>query len=46
MYSNKEALLRNYNWYVTNLNYFNNSSGIDHRKPWKQGVLIIAKKFF
>jgi nucleoside-diphosphate-sugar epimerase len=45
-YSNKEALLRNFQWYLDNLNEFENTSGVSHRAPWKQGVLSFAKRFF
>lgn len=45
-YSNKDALIRNYDWYVANLASFENKSGISHRVPWKQGALRIAKMFF
>lgn len=45
-YSNKEALVRNYKWYIENLQSFKNNSGISHRVPWKQGILSIAKWFF
>lgn len=45
-YSNKTALLRNYDWYVANLDTFKNASGVSHRVPWKQGVLGLIKKFF
>lgn len=45
-YSNKDALLRNYRWYVDNLQSFENKSGVTHRVPWKQGVLKLAKAFF
>lgn len=45
-YSNKDALIRNYKWYLENLNTFKNQSGISHRVPWKQGILSIAKWFF
>ncbi len=45
-YSNKQALIRNYEWYLANLDKFKNQSGISHRVPWKQGVLKIAKYFF
>lgn len=45
-YSNKDALLRNYKWYLKNIDNFRNTSGISHRAPWKQGILKIAKKFF
>jgi len=45
-YSNRDALLRNYNWYLANLNQFANASGVSHRVPWKQGILRVAKMFF
>ena len=45
-YSNKEALIRNYDWYLENLESFNATSGVSHRVPWKQGVLSVAKAFF
>ena len=45
-YSNKDALLRNYRWYLDNLDKFRNRTGISHRVPWKQGILKLVKKFF
>ncbi|MBT8377809.1 MAG: NAD-dependent epimerase/dehydratase family protein [Ignavibacteria bacterium] len=45
-YSNKDALIRNYKWYVDNHEKFKNKSGISHRVPWKQGILRVAKIFF
>jgi nucleoside-diphosphate-sugar epimerase len=45
-YSNKDALLRNYDWYVANLKNFENKSGVTHRVPWSQGILKLAKNFF
>ena len=45
-YSNKEALLRNYAWYLENIDKFKHASGISHRVPWKQGILGLAKLFF
>lgn len=45
-FSNKDALIRNYDWYVANLSAFEHKSGISHRVPWKQGALRIAKMFF
>jgi len=45
-YSNRDALIRNYQWYLDNLNGFQDSMGISHCMPWKQGVLKIAKWFF
>lgn len=45
-YSNKDALVRNYRWYVAHLDQFRNASGVSHRVPWKQGILALAKHFF
>ncbi len=45
-YSNKEALLRNYQWYLEHRTQFQNASGITHRAPWSQGALKLAKAFF
>lgn len=45
-YSNQQALLRNYQWYLDNLQHFGNKSGVSHRVPWKQGILSLAKIFF
>ncbi|MBL1212268.1 MAG: NAD-dependent epimerase/dehydratase family protein [Ignavibacteriae bacterium] len=45
-FSNQDALVRNYKWYLDNLHTFENSSGISHRVPWKQGILKVAKMFF
>ena len=45
-YSNRQALVRNYHWYVDHLDQFKNASGVSHRVPWKQGILRLAKLFF
>lgn len=45
-FSNKQALVRNYEWYIQNLDSFKNASGISHRVPWKQGILGILKYLF
>lgn len=45
-YSNKEALVRNYEWYLAHRHEFVGQSGVSHRVPWKQGVLSLAKLFF
>jgi nucleoside-diphosphate-sugar epimerase len=45
-FSNKDALNRNYVWYVEHLDEFEGSSGVSHRVPWKQGILSVAKWFF
>lgn len=45
-YSNKQALVRNYEWYLAHRDEFRGQSGVTHRVPWKQGLLGIAKYFF
>jgi nucleoside-diphosphate-sugar epimerase len=45
-YSNKDALLRNFKWYIDNRQKFQNQSGVSHRVPWKQGAIGIIKKAF
>ena len=45
-FSNKQALIRNYEWYLSNLDNFEGKSGVSHRVPWKQGALSVAKWFF
>jgi nucleoside-diphosphate-sugar epimerase len=45
-YSNKDALVRNYKWYVEHFDEFKDKSGVSHRVPWKQGILRVAKVFF
>lgn len=45
-YSNQQALLRNYQWYLANLESFKEKTGVSHRVPWKQGILKFAKIFF
>ncbi len=45
-YSNKEALIRNFKWYLEHEKDFRNQSGVSHRVPWKQGILKVAKAFF
>lgn len=44
-YSNKDALVRNYRWYVANADRLG-GSGVTHRVPWKQGALALAKLAF
>ena len=45
-YSNKDALLRNFRWYIENRARFENASGVSHRAPWKQGAIGLLKRFF
>ena len=45
-FSNKDALIRNYQWYVDHFLEFAHQSGVSHRVPWKQGILKLVKAFF
>jgi nucleoside-diphosphate-sugar epimerase len=45
-YSNKQTLLRNYEWCLQNLDCFSGSSGVLHRVPWSQGILRLTRHFF
>jgi nucleoside-diphosphate-sugar epimerase len=45
-YSNKDALLRNFKWYLENSQNLKKASGVSHRVPWKQGALRLCKMFF
>ena len=45
-YSNQDALLRNFKWYIDNRRSFENQSGVSHRVPWKQGALGLLKRAF
>ncbi len=45
-FSNQDALLRNFKWYIDNRHAFANASGVTHRVPWKQGAIGLLKKAF
>jgi nucleoside-diphosphate-sugar epimerase len=45
-YSNQDALLRNYQWYLDHYKSFEGASGVTHRVPWKQQALGVVKLFF
>lgn len=45
-YSNSQALIRNFQWYLENRSNFSKDSGITHRVPWKQGILGLIKHLF
>lgn len=45
-YSNQQALIRNYQWYIEHLQDFAGQTGVSHRVPWQQGALKVAKLFF
>jgi nucleoside-diphosphate-sugar epimerase len=45
-HSNREALIRNYDWYVSNRERFSGKAGVTHRVPWRRGALRLARYFF
>jgi nucleoside-diphosphate-sugar epimerase len=45
-HSNRDALQRNFDWYLAHRDEFRGRSGVSHRVPWKHGVLALAKWFF
>jgi nucleoside-diphosphate-sugar epimerase len=45
-YSNQEALVRNYRWYLEHRDQYRQVTGITHRAPWKQKALKLVKVFF
>jgi nucleoside-diphosphate-sugar epimerase len=47
-YSNREALVRNYDWYVKHRAQIRRkgATGVTHRVPWKRGALALAEHFF
>jgi nucleoside-diphosphate-sugar epimerase len=45
-FSNQDALLRNFAWYLAHKDTLAAAGGVSHRVPWKQGVLALAKAVF
>lgn len=45
-HSNRDALQRNYDWYLAHRAEFRGRSGVSHRVPWRHGVLALAKCLF
>jgi nucleoside-diphosphate-sugar epimerase len=45
-YSNRMALIRNYDWYVQHRQDYHGRTGLTHRVPWRKGALGLAKWFF
>lgn len=43
--SNAETLIETYAWYLRHWEEYRGRHGIDHRSPWKQGILKIVKWF-
>jgi nucleoside-diphosphate-sugar epimerase len=44
--SNRQALVRNYDWYVAHRSAFAGRRGVSHRVPWKRGFLRVAERLF
>jgi len=44
-YSNSEALIRSYQWYIDNKDKIPTTTGTHHRVPWAQGAIGFFKKF-
>jgi nucleoside-diphosphate-sugar epimerase len=45
-FSNQDALIRNYKWYLDNVDKLSEGSGVTHRVPWSQGALKLCKFLF
>lgn len=45
-HSNRDALIRNYDWYVAHRGEIAEASGTSHRVPWKKGALRLAEHLF
>ncbi len=45
-YSNKDSLIRTYEWYLSNFEEYKDKTGVSHRVPWKEGILSLLKRFF
>jgi nucleoside-diphosphate-sugar epimerase len=45
-YTNKEALIDTYQWYLENYEESPDQTGKDHRVAWDQGALRIVKRVF
>jgi nucleoside-diphosphate-sugar epimerase len=45
-YSNRDALIRNYDWYVAHRDQIRRASGTSHRVTWRKGALRFAQLLF
>ncbi|MGA7178219.1 MAG: NAD-dependent epimerase/dehydratase family protein [Thiobacillaceae bacterium] len=45
-FSNRDALLRNYRWYLEHREEVRATSGVSHRVQWRQGFLRLLKALF
>lgn len=43
-YSNAEALIRSYKWYLEHVHEIEGSSGVTHRVAWDQGILRVFRR--
>jgi nucleoside-diphosphate-sugar epimerase len=43
-FSNADALIRSYQWYLDNKHTIQKGTGVTHRIAWKQGILSLFKK--
>lgn len=44
-FSNAEALIRAYQWYLDHKHELAGAEGVTHRVAWKQGILSLVKRF-
>lgn len=44
-YSNADALIRSYQWYIDNKHQIQQGTGVTHRIAWDQGILRVFKAF-
>ncbi len=44
-YSNSDALIRSYNWYLEHKNEIKKGTGVTHTMAWSQGILGLFKRF-
>lgn len=45
-YSNKDALIRNYHWYLDNKDKKSSKEGLSNNAIWNQGIIKLSKYFF
>lgn len=45
-FSNKDALIRNFDWYLAHQEEFRRQAGVTHRVPWREGALRLIKRLF
>jgi len=45
-YSNRSALIRNFEWYLDHRQEFARQAGFTHRVPWREGMLALVKRLF